>query len=670
MIPGNERELKGPCSKRGVPGFKCFLVALRHRQLPTSTEERDQKNTARRNAKSSRRTAPTLLVHAEKNAKPIEEGERAAKSMGNSARVRRRSSRRDRAPPRTTGRSRGISSPLRRDLLHDGHIVHLSSSNAVPLASSRASARGRRSRTPRKPARITSRSLPRGNRGRATPQFKCCPPIREADNREALWQALRDGHNRPGRVGPLAVHARARRPLEAGDFMTAWGGIPGPCSSVCRPYRPRHSVVASRGSPTSRAGRARRKRRRSRGYSDRKGWNRGRPRRRPRDFRCRCDRFVVDPAAAAPPQPRHALRRPRRSPASCGSTWLRGTPVNDRRAARQADPPRRSMTADPRTTPEGGHPPQTQLLTDRAVFTEAYAVIPRGTMRDIVTSALPFWEGTRLWVLSRPLSGFAETFSQYIMEVQPGGGSDRPDTDTGAEGVPVRDRGPGRLADGRGRAPRAGSPGALPTCRRARTGPCGPRATSRRGSTGFRRLYEAVSPGSTCPRCWCRATMTSRPRPCRARRRRWATTRFVDPADLRHDMHVTIVTFQPGGVIPFAETHVMEHGLYVLEGKAVYRLNEDWVEVQEGDFMWLRAFCPQACYAGRPRQVPVPAVQGRQPAHAAAVIPATGSPGTPGRPRAPDHGAASAMAVGGTRPASPGWSTTMTKRTGSSPTQA
>ena len=40
------------------------------------------------------------------------------------------------------------------------------------------------------------------------------------------------------------------------------------------------------------------------------------------------------------------------------------------------------------------------------------------------------------------------------------------------------------------------------------------------------------------------------------------------------------------------------------------------------------------------------------------------------RPRAPDHGAASAMAVGGTRPASPGWSTTMTKRTGSSPAQA
>ena len=75
--------------------------------------------------------------------------------------------------------------------------------------------------------------------------------------------------------------------------------------------------------------------------------------------------------------------------------------------------------------PKGGRPPQTDLLTDRAVFTEAYAVIPKGVMRDIVASYLPFWEKTRVWILSRPLSGFAETFSQYIMEVEPGGGSEQ-----------------------------------------------------------------------------------------------------------------------------------------------------------------------------------------------------------------------------------------------------
>ena len=53
-------------------------------------------------------------------------------------------------------------------------------------------------------------------------------------------------------------------------------------------------------------------------------------------------------------------------------------------------------------------------------------------------------------------------------------------------------------------------------------------------------------------------------------------------------MHVNIVNFEPGGAIPFPETHVMEHGLYVLEGKAVYLLNQQWVEVEAGDFMWLR----------------------------------------------------------------------------------
>ena len=40
--------------------------------------------------------------------------------------------------------------------------------------------------------------------------------------------------------------------------------------------------------------------------------------------------------------------------------------------------------------PQGGLPQQTELLTGRAVFTDAYAVLPKGTMQDIVTSKLPF----------------------------------------------------------------------------------------------------------------------------------------------------------------------------------------------------------------------------------------------------------------------------------------
>ena len=100
--------------------------------------------------------------------------------------------------------------------------------------------------------------------------------------------------------------------------------------------------------------------------------------------------------------------------------------------------PRASRCARPLATyasPPGGHPPQSDLLTSRAKFTEAYAMIPRGVLRDIVTSPLPNWERTRSWILARPLSGFAETFSQYVVEVAPGGGSDAPEPNDAAEGA-------------------------------------------------------------------------------------------------------------------------------------------------------------------------------------------------------------------------------------------
>jgi (S)-ureidoglycine aminohydrolase len=247
--------------------------------------------------------------------------------------------------------------------------------------------------------------------------------------------------------------------------------------------------------------------------------------------------------------------------------------------------------------PQGGHPAQTELLTDRAMFTESYAVIPRGVLRDIVTSKLPFWDDTRLWVLARPLSGFAETFSQYIVEVAPGGGSDRPESDATAEGVLFLVEGEMRLSIGDDEHfLEAGGYAFLPP---------GTRWTARNPGSAplrfhwIRKAYEVVE-GVDVPPPFVTNERDVEPIPMPGTEGRWVTSRFVDPDDIRHDMHVNIVTFHPGAVIPFAETHVMEHGLYVLEGKAVYRLNTDWVEVEAGDFMWLRAFCPQACYAGGP----------------------------------------------------------------------
>ncbi|UVJ38948.1 cupin domain-containing protein [Arthrobacter sp. CJ23] len=67
-------------------------------------------------------------------------------------------------------------------------------------------------------------------------------------------------------------------------------------------------------------------------------------------------------------------------------------------------------------------------------------------------------------------------------------------------------------------------------------------------------------------------------------------------------MHVDIVTIQPNGTIPSTETHAMERGIFVLSGSALYKLNEDWVQVDAGDSLRLHSFCPQACYVSGPEQ--------------------------------------------------------------------
>lgn len=247
--------------------------------------------------------------------------------------------------------------------------------------------------------------------------------------------------------------------------------------------------------------------------------------------------------------------------------------------------------------PQGGLPGQERLLTGRAVSTEAYAMIPGSCMTDIVASRLPHWEGTRAWILARPMTGFAESFSQYIVEVAPGGGSDRPEPEHGAEGALFVLEGALTVTlDGAAHDLAPGGFAYLP-----------PGADWRAANGGsapvrfhwIRKAYEPLDGlGPPDPVIANEAEITPDPMPGTGGA--WATTRFVDPDDLRHDMAVTIVTFQPGGTIPFEETHVMEHGLYVLEGKGVYKLNRDWVEVEAGDFMWLRAFCPQACYAAGP----------------------------------------------------------------------
>ncbi|MEM8730457.1 MAG: bifunctional allantoicase/(S)-ureidoglycine aminohydrolase [Pseudomonadota bacterium] len=255
------------------------------------------------------------------------------------------------------------------------------------------------------------------------------------------------------------------------------------------------------------------------------------------------------------------------------------------------------MTQREYATPPGGLPSQGARLTGTtgtARFTEAYAVIPRGCQRDFVTSVLPHWDEARAWILARPLTGFAETFAQLIVELAPGGGSEWPEPDPGAEGVFFMVDGAMTLS--LGEEDYVMEPGSFaylpPGANYTLHNHAGPEARFH----WIRKAYEPVE-GIPAPDFFLSHDDDVDPIEMPQTGGRWATTRFVDPDDMRHDMHVNIVTIQPGAEISFAETHVMEHGLYVLEGRGIYLLNGDWVEVEAGDFMWLRAFCPQACYA-------------------------------------------------------------------------
>ena len=147
------------------------------------------------------------------------------------------------------------------------------------------------------------------------------------------------------------------------------------------------------------------------------------------------------------------------------------------------------MAPTPYASPMAGLPAQTALHTGRAIFTEAYALIPRGVMRDIVTSYLPHWTDTRAWVLARPMTGFAETFSQYIVEVFPGGGSDRPEPEAGAEGVLFVVAGQANVTiEGKSHLLKAGGYAFLPPAAPGRW----PTRARRPPLPLIRKLYEAV----------------------------------------------------------------------------------------------------------------------------------------------------------------------------------
>jgi allantoinase len=209
VIPGNTRELE-PLLNAGVRGFKCFLVHSGVDEFPHVTES----NLLEAMPELARLDS-VLLVHAEL-AEPIEN---AAAQLQDSNPKDYQTFLKSR-PRASENEAIELMTRLCRETGARVHIVHHSSSDALPILRA-ARAEGLPLTVETCPHYLTfaAEEIPDG----AT-HFKCCPPVRERENREKLWQALAEG------VIDMVVsdHSPCTPNLklaETGDFLEAWGGI-------------------------------------------------------------------------------------------------------------------------------------------------------------------------------------------------------------------------------------------------------------------------------------------------------------------------------------------------------------------------------------------------------------------------------------------------------------
>ncbi len=73
----------------------------------------------------------------------------------------------------------------------------------------------------------------------------------------------------------------------------------------------------------------------------------------------------------------------------------------------------------------------------------------------------------------------------------------------------------------------------------------------------------------------------------------WLIVRKLLPDDAAFDFAVNTMVYLPGASLSMVEAHVMEHGLLMLEGGGIYRLDDRWYPVTAGDFIWMGPYCPQ-----------------------------------------------------------------------------
>jgi allantoinase len=192
----------------GVFGFKAFLA-------PSGVDEFPHLDRAQLDAALDELAAfdGLLIVHAEDPAVL----ERAANDGGRSYHRFVES----RPPEAETAAIRAVLDGLRRTGGR-AHILHLSAAAALPLLAE-AKAEGLRITAETCPHYLVfdEERIPDG-----ASAFKCCPPIRDAANQDALWRGLADG-TIDLVVSDHSPSTAERKLAGDGDFQVAWGGIAG-----------------------------------------------------------------------------------------------------------------------------------------------------------------------------------------------------------------------------------------------------------------------------------------------------------------------------------------------------------------------------------------------------------------------------------------------------------
>lgn len=213
VVPDNSNDLPALIEK-GVRGFKCFLIESGVDEFPCVNEAE-----VRLAMDKLVNSDSVLLFHAEMDGcgkLQVEEenvDNRTYASFLNSR------------PQELETTAIDMIIRLTQEYHEQGrsvntHIVHLSASSAIPaIRAAKAIGVPLTVETCFHYLNFTSEAIEDG----AT-HYKCCPPIREASNREKLWEALLDGTIDYVVSDHSPCTAQLKR-QDTGDFGQAWGGI-------------------------------------------------------------------------------------------------------------------------------------------------------------------------------------------------------------------------------------------------------------------------------------------------------------------------------------------------------------------------------------------------------------------------------------------------------------